>query len=140
MMTGVIGALGALLAVRDWASRGGSYHVVSSLVAADKVSSQPEIGLYSPEVVRKNAEKFGWDTMDSSLYVTELLIIVLKGWKRVFPEYFDTGSPLMATLKGDWGEFDLIKPVVGPGHKDVTPRWLTAPVPHCHYPRNISWL
>lgn len=140
MLTGLIGALGAMMAVRDRARHGGSYHVQSSLVAADTISLSPEVGLYSPEVVRKNAEKFQWDVMDSSLYVSELLLVMIKGWKRVFPEYFGENSPFMTTLEGDWARFDLIKPVVTLGDRDATPRWLTAPVPHCYYNSDISWL
>ena len=141
MVTGLVGALGALMALRDRARYGGCYHVLSSLVAADTVSLRPEVGLYSPEVVRKTAQTFQWDAMDSSLYVTELLMVVLKGWTRVYPEYFTPDSSIMTTFeKGYWGRMDLVKPVVKLGDNSATPRWLTAPVPHCYHDRSISWL
>jgi hypothetical protein len=114
--------------------------VVSSLVAADAIALEPEIGLYSPEVVRKNAERFKWDVMEPSQYVTELLMIVLKGWKRVYPEYLSPESPFMTTFEeGHWGPMQLLKPVVQLEDVESTPRWLTPPVPHCFHDRNIAW-
>ncbi|KAJ5175303.1 uncharacterized protein N7482_001180 [Penicillium canariense] len=92
MTTGLVGALGTLMALRDRARNGGSYRVLSSLVAADAISLQPEIGLYSPEVVRKNEETFEWEVMEPSQYVSELLMVVMNGWKRVYPEYFAPDS------------------------------------------------
>lgn len=95
MTTGLVGALGALLSLRDRAVHGGSYHIVSSLVAADSISLHPEIGLYSPDVVRETAETFQWESMDPSQYVSELLVVVLNGWKKVYPEYFAEDSPVL---------------------------------------------
>jgi hypothetical protein len=140
MTTGLVGALGTLMALRDRTRNGGSYRVLSSLVAADAISLQPKIGLYSPEVVRKNEEIFKWEVMEPSQYVSELLMIVMKGWKRVYPEYFALGSPLMTTFeKSHWGHMQLLSPVVRLGDGSATPRWSSPPVPHCYCDRHISW-
>lgn len=97
MTTGVIGVLGALLALRDRARKGGSYHVLGSLVAADEIALRPEIGLYSPTTVARTARKFGWDKpgcMNPELYVSEMLDVVWQGWKRVIPERLEAaGTP-----------------------------------------------
>ncbi|EKJ71719.1 hypothetical protein FPSE_08165 [Fusarium pseudograminearum CS3096] len=58
MLTGLIGAIGAMMAIRDRARQGGSYHVFASLMAAAGLHLKPEIGLYSPEVVEKCNQKF----------------------------------------------------------------------------------
>ncbi|KAL1857808.1 hypothetical protein Plec18170_003032 [Paecilomyces lecythidis] len=141
MTTGLVGSLGALMALRDRARYGGSYRVMSSLVAADAIALEPEIGLYSPEVVKKNAETFQWGVMEPSQYVSELLMVVLNGWKKVYPEYFSPDSPLMTTFeKSPWGHLQILSPVVKLGDDAVTPRWEASPVPHCYYDRQISWL
>ncbi|KAE8366259.1 alpha methylacyl-CoA racemase [Aspergillus caelatus] len=141
MTTGLVGALGALMALRDRARHGGSYRVLSSLVAADAISLEPEIGLYSPDVVSKNVETFQWGIMEPSQYVSELLMVVLNGWKKVYPEYFSPESPIMTTFdNGHWGHMQLLSPVVKLGDSAVTPHWTTGPVPHCYYDRHISWL
>ncbi|KAJ5631490.1 alpha methylacyl-CoA racemase [Penicillium longicatenatum] len=141
MMTGLIGALGALMSIRDRARTGGSYHVFASLVAAAAYPLDPEVGLYSPDLVTKVDERFKWESMDPSLFVFELLDVVIRGWKREFSDIYAPDSPFTTTLEGEWGTFDLLKPVVNLVDEGVTPRWLTAPVPHCwHDAGRISWL
>lgn len=140
MTTGLVGALGALMALRDRTRNGGSYRVLSSLVAADAISLLPEIGLYSPEVVQQNEKTFQWEVMEPSQYVSELLMVVMNGWKRVYPEYFAQDSPIMTTFeKSHWGQLQLLSPVVRLGDDSVTPRWITPSVPHCYFDRSISW-
>ncbi|KAJ5168041.1 alpha methylacyl-CoA racemase [Penicillium canariense] len=141
MVTGLIGALGALMAIRDRATLGGSYHVLSSLVAADTISLTPEVGLYSPEVVKKNADTFQWDPMGPAQFVIELLLVMMKGWQAVYPEYFAENSPFMAKFEDShWGAMEVVKPVVRLGDEAATPHWVSPPVPHCYHDRNISWL
>ncbi|UKZ54411.1 hypothetical protein TrVGV298_008219 [Trichoderma virens] len=141
MTTGLIGALGALMALRDRTRVGGSYRVLSSLIAADAISLQPEIGLYSPDVVRKNEKTFQWESMEPSQYVSELLMVVMDGWKKVYPEYFAPDSPILTTFeKSHWGHMQLLSPVVRLGDDSATPRWTTPSVPHCYCDRGISWL
>lgn len=141
MTTGLVGALGALMALRDRALSGGSYRVLSSLVAADTISLHPEVGLYSPDVVRETNNLFKWEVMAPSQYVSELLVVVLNGWKRVFPSYFADGSPFMTTFeKSHWGHLQVLSPVVRLANASASPRWTTPSVPLCHYPRTISWV
>ncbi|KAJ5812496.1 alpha methylacyl-CoA racemase [Penicillium riverlandense] len=141
MVTGLIGALGTLMSLRDRARNGGSYHVFASLAAAAAYPLSPEIGLYPPEVVQKVDKKFEWEPMDSSMFVLELLQVVLNGWNKVWPDLYSPGSQFTTTLKGDWGTFDLLKPVLNLADDKVSPKWLTAPVPHCYYDaKTTSWL
>lgn len=53
MLTGLIGAIGAMMAIRDRTKRGGSYHVFASLMAAASLHLKPELGLYAPPVVHR---------------------------------------------------------------------------------------
>lgn len=140
MMTGLIGAIGALLAVRDRAQKGGSYHVKAALMAAAAYPLHKEVGLYSTEAAKQCDDKFQWDKSGPDQFVLELLDIALKGWSNVFPEKFDAGSPIFTDLAGDWGTFRLLKPVVQLADDETSPHWTTAPEPNCkHKIGDISW-
>lgn len=140
MTTGIVGALGAMIGLRDRAVKGGSYHVVGSLVAADTVALEEEVGLYPPEVVSKTAERFGFQDETPDQFVSEVLMQVANGWKKGLPGYTDEDSSLMMTFEqGAWGRQTLLRPVVKLGDDEATPLWRTAPVPHCYHDRGIQW-
>ncbi|KAJ5752197.1 CoA-transferase family III [Penicillium odoratum] len=140
MLTGIIGALGAMIAVRDRAVKGGSYHITTSLVAADTISLEKEVGLYPPEVVQDTTENFGFPAITPDQFVSEVLIGVIDGWKRGLPGYLDENSNLMQTFEdGYWGHQTILKPVARLGIDETTPRWTSAPVPNCHHERGIDW-
>jgi hypothetical protein len=44
--------------------------------------------------------------------VLELLDVVLKVWKQAIPKFSEQDTPYMSILKGGWGEFEVLKPVV----------------------------
>lgn len=141
MTTGVVGALAAMMAIRDRALQGGSYHVVSSLVAADAIALEKEVGLYPPEIVARTAEKFGFVPSTSDQFVSEIMIQVIDGWKKGLPKYLDEDSPLMTEyMQGPWGRQKLLKPVVKLSDEAATPRWTSPSVPYCHHPNDIQWL
>lgn len=141
MTTGIVGALTAMMAIRDRARKGGSYHALSSLVAADAISLEPEIGLYPISVVKKTTETFQWVPSNPEQFVSEIMMQVIDGWKHVFPEYIAQDSPFMMTFhKGPWGRLDILKPVTTLGDHEATPQWTSCPVPNCHHDRNIKWL
>lgn len=140
MLTGLIGAVGTMMAIRDRARQGGSYHVFASLMAAAALHLKPEIGLYSPKVVEECNQKFQWDKLGPDLFVLDLLDVVLKGWRQAMPELVGRDSPYMDTLKGDWGEFEVLKPVVQLSDPKTSPCFSSAPEPNCY--RNsgtIAW-
>lgn len=58
MMTGLIGALGTLMSIRDRARTGSSYHVFVSLVAAAAYPLGPSVGLYPPKTVERVHQRF----------------------------------------------------------------------------------
>ncbi|KAL3471348.1 CoA-transferase family III domain-containing protein [Aspergillus californicus] len=142
MLTGVIGALGAMIALRDRTTKGGSYHVQSSLVAADTISLEPEVGLYPPSVVQETAARCGFATITPDQFVSEVLITVIDGWKRGLPGCLDEGSKFMMTFDapGPWGVQTLLKPVARLGDAESSPTWTSPAVPNCHHDRGINWL
>ncbi|KAI8311621.1 Succinate--hydroxymethylglutarate CoA-transferase [Colletotrichum sp. SAR11_240] len=141
MLTGLIGAIGAMMAIRDRARQGGSYHVFASLMAAAALPLQPDVGLYSPEAVKQCNERFQWVETGPELFVLELLDVVLKGWADVFPEHFGPESPWFTQLKGEWGSFELLKPVLQLATPEESPYWSSAPEPNCHHDSpSMSWL
>ncbi|KAM0080399.1 hypothetical protein ACKRZS_007447 [Fusarium odoratissimum] len=101
-------------------------------MAAAALHLSPEVGLYSPEVVQDCKQKFGWDETSPDLFVLELLDVVLKAWARAMPKYFGDDSPCMSTLKGDWGEFQVLKPVVQLSDENASPYFSSAPEPNCY--------
>lgn len=132
MLTGLIGAIGTMMAIRDRARHGGSYHVFASLMAAAALHLKPEVGLYSPSVVDECNQKFKWDQTGADLFVLELLDVVLKSWKEVIPKLSGQDSPYVSTLKGDWGEFEVLKPVVKLSETKASPFFASAPQPNCY--------
>lgn len=141
MTTGAVGALGAMMGIRDRAIKGGSYHVVSSLVAADAIAFDKEVGLYPLDVVRQTAERFGFPPSTPDQFVSEILVQVVNGWKKGLPGYLDEDSPLMTTFdQGPWGKQTLLRPVARLGDEEATPIWRSPAVPHCHHSRDINWL
>lgn len=142
MITGIVGALGAMIAIRERAVNGGSYHVKSSLVAADTIALEEEIGLYPPKVVQETAERCGFVPITPDQFVSEVLISVIDGWKKGLPYYLDEDSKFMTTFdeQGPWGRQTLLKPVARLGDDESTPRWTTPSVPYCYHDQSISWL
>lgn len=141
MTTGIVGALAAMMAIRDRARHGGSYHVVSSLVAADNIALEPEIGLYPMDVVLKTAKTFQFKPSNSAQFVSEILIDVYEGWKREFPKYLAEDSPFAKTFdQSPWGRLTMLKPVSRLGNTEATPDWRTSPVPNCDHEGDIQWL
>ena len=131
MLTGLIGAIGTMMAIRDRARQGGSYHVFASLMAAAAFPLEPEVGLYPLEVTQKCDDTFKWGHVDASLFVLELLSVVIEGWQKVLPQHFGCRAACMTKLKGEWGNFEILKPVLQFADQQVSPRWSTAPEPNC---------
>lgn len=132
MLTGLIGAIGAMMGLRDRARQGGSYHVFASLMTAAALHLKPEVGLYTPSVVEACNQRFKWDVTTPGLFVLELLDVVLKGWREARPDLSGQDSPYMAKLKGDWGDMEVLKPVVQLSDPRTSPYFSSAPEPNCY--------
>ncbi|KAG7409666.1 hypothetical protein LZL87_013029 [Fusarium oxysporum] len=135
MTTGVLGAVGTLLALRDRATNGGSYAVHASLVAVNAFALRPDVGLYSPETVAECARRFQWAEMRGSHHVLDLLMTVWNGWKRVLgKELSEDGGWYQSfeTSAFNGKKLSILRPVVSLSDEEVTPRWKTPSVPYAY--------
>ncbi|CAL5869477.1 uncharacterized protein PFLUO_LOCUS3706 [Penicillium psychrofluorescens] len=140
MTCGLVGALATMLAIRDRAQKGGSYHVVSSLVAADTILLDEAVGLYPVEVVQQTLSPFQFERSSPDQFVSEIMIQVIDGWKRVFPEYVAQDSPFMARFDDSpWGRLDVLQTVARLDDSEATPHWKSPPVPICYHASNMNW-
>ncbi|RGP78410.1 hypothetical protein FLONG3_3546 [Fusarium longipes] len=135
MTTGAIGAVGTLLALRDRATKGGSYAVHASLVAVNTYALRPDVGLYSPETVAECAERFQWAEMRGSHHVLDLLVTVWNGWKRVLGQTLAEDSGCYQSFDNsafDGKKLSILKPVVKFSDEKSTPQWKTPSVPYAY--------
>lgn len=135
MTTGALGAVGTLLALRDRATKGGSYAVHASLVAVNTYALRPDVGLYSPETVAECAERFQWAEMRGSHHVLDLLITVWNGWKRVLGDILAEDSGFYQSFENsafDGKKLSILKPVVRLSDEKSTPQWTTPSVPYAY--------
>ncbi|KAL3426888.1 putative alpha methylacyl-CoA racemase [Phlyctema vagabunda] len=143
MTTGLVGALGAMMALRDRATQGGSYHVHSSLTAVNTFALRPEIGLYAPATVAEGHSRFQWAPMRGAHHVFELLFTVWDGWKRVFGEQLKEDSGLFLSFENSAFQgkrLSILRPVVDLGGES-SPVWRSPSVPYCYQKREeVAWL
>ncbi|KAF5646016.1 acyl transferase carnitine dehydratase [Fusarium sp. NRRL 52700] len=135
MTTGALGAVGTLLALRDRATKGGSYAVHASLVAVNAFALRSEVGLYSPQTVADCAQRFQWAEMRGSHHVLDLLMTVWDGWQRVLGKELSEDSGWYQTFETsafDGKKLSILKPVVSLSDEEATPRWTTPSVPYAY--------
>lgn len=132
MLSGAIAVLDVMLALRDRAIHGGSYHAHSALVSVDAFQVEEQVGLYSPETVSKIQSMYKFGPMTPDLMVEELLYVLAEAWGKnsdilqrpgymtVFPE----------TLFGK--NHAILGPIVKYSNDDCSPCWENGPVPYCH--------
>jgi hypothetical protein len=135
MNTGALGEVGTLLALRDRATKGGSYAVHASLVAVNAFALRSDVGLYSPETVAECAERFQWSEMRGSHHVLDLLMTVWDAWKRVLGKELSEDGGLyqsFVTSAFNGKRLSILKPVVSLSDEEVTPRWKTPSVPYVY--------
>ncbi|KAI6749283.1 hypothetical protein HG530_015122 [Fusarium avenaceum] len=58
MLTGLVGAIGVMKAIRDRACESGSHHVFAFLMTAAALHLKPGVELFSPKVVEECNQKF----------------------------------------------------------------------------------
>ncbi|OAQ69285.1 alpha methylacyl- racemase protein [Purpureocillium lilacinum] len=82
MLSGAIGVVDVMMALRDRAKVGGSYHAHVTLTAIDTAQLSPDVGLYPPDIVRRVQENLKFARMTPELHVEELLGVVVNAWKE----------------------------------------------------------
>lgn len=133
MTTGVLGALGTLIALKERALKGGSYSVHASLTAINTYALTPEVGLYNRETVADCAKRFQWAEMKGSHHVLDLLMTVWNGWTRVLGDKLEENSGWFQSFENSaFGgkRLSVLKPVVSLSDAESTPRWTSPSVPY----------
>jgi len=153
MTTGLVGAVGTLIALRDRATRGGSYRIDASIVAANVYALRQDVGLYPTEIVEEGRKRFEWGEMRASHHVLDLMKVVCRGWighegseqqkRHKMGEHAKEDSGFFQTFEGSsFGgqRLSILRPVVRyvTNAKDgkeveevgVTPKWKTPSGPH----------
>ncbi|PFH63366.1 hypothetical protein XA68_12330 [Ophiocordyceps unilateralis] len=144
MLSGAAGAVNVLLALRDRATKGGSYHSTIALTAVDAVQLEEEFGLYPPEIVKKIQDRYNFKPMTPDLHVEELLNVVVSAWASRPDESSGKSSILardgyMTTFTTPWGNnHTILSPIIHYENKSANPRWVRGPTPYC-YNENVQW-
>jgi hypothetical protein len=89
MSTGALGAVGAMLGLKQRAIHGGSWESHASLVGVNAYALREDVGLYPLQTVQECQERFQWGEMRGSHHVLDLLVTVWKGWKKVLGRYLE---------------------------------------------------
>ncbi|PHH76240.1 hypothetical protein CDD80_1689 [Ophiocordyceps camponoti-rufipedis] len=135
MLSGTAGAIDVMLALRDRAKRGGSYHASVALTSLDTVQLREDVGLYPPEIVDQIQQKWQFDPLTPDLHVEEFLALVSKAWARrgaVKKEY-------KQSYVTPWSKDHVIlSPIVEYDNQGSSARWLRGPVPFCWNP-DAAW-
>ncbi|KAI5197444.1 hypothetical protein AUEXF2481DRAFT_2740 [Aureobasidium subglaciale EXF-2481] len=136
MLSGALAVIDVMLALRDRAKHGGSYHANVALTAVDAIQLSKVFGLYSPEIVRKIQDTYNFAPMTPDLHVEELLYVLGDAWSKhgiLKPEY-------MASFTTQWGEnHAILSPIVKYDDSAAEPKWSHGPVPYCSSGTEPAW-
>jgi hypothetical protein len=138
MLTGLAGAVDVMLALRDRAKHGGSYHCDAALVAIDAIQVEPEFGLYPLDIVEKIQDKHGFAPMTPDLHVSDLLSVVIKAWAQT-TDLLERKEFFSHFAESPFGKDHIIlAPLVRYENVETSPYWKHSPVPYCQHPE-VQW-
>ncbi|KAK5123465.1 hypothetical protein LTR85_002503 [Meristemomyces frigidus] len=138
MLTGAAGALDVMLALRERAQHGGSYHCDAALTAIDTIQLKPEFGLYSPEIVKKIQDVHRFAPMTPDLHVSDLLFVVIRAWAET-TDVLKRKDFFSHFVESPFGKDHIIlAPLVRYENAEVSPCWKHSPVPYCQHPE-VQW-
>ncbi|KAJ6443546.1 alpha methylacyl- racemase protein [Purpureocillium lavendulum] len=121
MLSGTVGVIDAMLALRDRAIHGGSYHATVALAAVDAVQLDEEVGLYPPEIVKEIQERYKFGPMTPDLHVEELLSVVVGAWAGSTDVLRRSGY-MVKFAETAWGnDHEILSPIVDPWAETIAP-------------------
>ena len=82
MVSGAVGVIDVLLALRDRTKHGGSYHAHVALTSIDTIQLEREVGLYPASTVEWLQNRYHFGKMTPDLMVEDLLFVVLEAWTK----------------------------------------------------------
>lgn len=139
MLAGAIGVIDTLLALRDRARHGGSYHATVALTAVGTAQLEEEVGLYPPDIVKTIQEKYKFAEMTPDLHVEELLYVVGNAW-AAHSNILKREGYMTTFSETAWGKnHSILSPIVKFENSSANPYWSHGPVPYCNS-TNESWL
>ncbi|KAL3952404.1 hypothetical protein ACCO45_012347 [Purpureocillium lilacinum] len=131
MLSGAVGVIDTLLALRDRAVHGGSYHAHVALAAIDAAQLEEEVGLYPPEVVKEVQERCKFAPMTPDLHVEELLSVVAEAWAQN-TDLLQRPGYMVKFTETAWGkDHEILSPIVQYENESASPYWSHGPVPYC---------
>jgi hypothetical protein len=138
MLSGAVAVLDIMLALRDRAKHGGSYHAFAALVAVDALQLAEEVGLYSPETVGRIQDKYEFGLMTPDLMVEELLYVLAEAWGKNSDLLRRPGYMVNFPETPFGRNHAILSPIVGYGNEECSPGWRSGPVPYC-YSESEGW-
>jgi hypothetical protein len=138
MVCGAAGVVDILLALRDRAEKGGSYHADVVLTAIDTIQMTEEFGLYPTEIVSKIQDTYKFGPMTPDLHVEDLLFVVLSAWSKQ-TDLFTRKRYFAHFKESPFGKDHIIlAPIVKFENESVSPYWNHSPVPYCYH-KEVQW-
>jgi hypothetical protein len=132
MITGAVGLVTTLMALRDRAKYGGSYHGTAALTAYNAFTLTKELGLYQPEVVAKVQDIWSFPKMTPDLHVIDLFFMMLKAWQAK-GGLLDQDDRFVHFNNSVYGkDLKILAPMVRYDDSKMTPHWTSPPQPFCH--------
>lgn len=138
MLSGAVGVIDTMLALRDRATHGGSYHAHVSLTAVDAVQLEENIGLYPPEIVKEIQDKYKFAPMTPDLHVEELLYVLGDAWGHHSDVLKREGFMVKFPQSAWGGDHTILSPIVKYENSSASPHWTHGPVPYCES-NEIAW-
>ena len=133
MSTGITGTITTMLALRDRAKYGGSYHGEVALTKYNATTMEKEIGLYTRDVVAKMQEIYQYPPMTPDLHVEDLFYMMVDVWQKK-SKFFETEKLWVDFDDNPYGKtLRILAPLVRYEDQEATPRWTTSPVPFCYH-------
>lgn len=131
MLSGAVSVLEIMLALRDRAKQGGSYHAFAALVAVDALQLTEEVGLCSPETVSKIQSTFKFGPMTPDLMVEELLYVLAEAWGNNSDILRRPGYMSVFPETPFGKNHAILDPIVKYSNGECSPQWDHGPVPYC---------
>lgn len=139
MLSGALGVVNVLAAVRERATKGGSYHSTVSLTAVDFFQMTEEVGLYPQEVVDKIQSTYKFGHMGPETMVGELLGVICGAWVKN-AQHILKKPGMFTTFETAWGKEHTIQaPIIKFENEASNPRWTNGPVPFCSGSPREEW-
>lgn len=132
MVTGAVGFVTTLMALRDRAVQGGSYCGTAALTAYNVFTLTEEVRLYQPEVVATVQDLWAFPRMTPDLHGVEMFLMMIETWKAK-GGLMDRDDYFVHFAHSVYGkDLKILAPMVRYADSRVTPHWTSPPQPFCH--------